>query len=420
MDPNRTAQKIAAAQRQRGKAEEATDWSLSVPGGRLRRKRGEDPMGQLQYAVTDGQGGTSTVVLPVERRGALAIRDKHRGRFWCSEDAGGCGGPLILKAGSQRIPHFSHHAGQSHGCPLDRDPTLARESYRHMAIQQALCAWLRRQGYSPEPEWVMPGGRADVSVTAGNLRYSLEVQLSPIEHETLRRRDLTYRRYIDHVTWLFDPALDTCATSHLLERDVAFHVAIDKDLSKVQIGTRFIDGTIKWSGLDECGLNDSGFHTPYWADAEQATARWRLLQRLQEALTSTLAQLRAREDDLAQSPWVRPPAAARLPLHGRPVAPTQASDLGGWTLRARRALFPEARAWTPATGWHWLAQLPEELHDSTRYLAYFTAEIYSNGTIASLPFHDTPDPARLQAQALIDEGLIEPYEVHGIARWRRT
>jgi hypothetical protein len=288
-----------------------------------------------------------------------------------------------------------------------------------MAIQHALCTWLRYQGYSPEPEWTMPGGRADVSVIAGNLRYSFEAQLSSIEREALRRRDLTYRAYIDHVTWLFDPALDTSATSHLLERDVAFHVAIDADLSNVQIGTRFIDGTIKWSRLDECGLNDNGFQTPYRADAEEAAARWRLLQRLQEALARTLAKRRARGDALVQSAWVRPTAGARLPLAGRPLARTQGSDLGGWTLRTKRTLFPEARVWTPAIGWRWLAQLPGELHESTRYLAYFTGVIYSNGTIATLPFHDVPDPARLQAQALIDAGLIEPYELRGIARWRR-
>ena len=375
-------------------------------------------MRTLRFAVSDGSRGVAAVVMPAARHAALAIKQRYGNRFWCSARAGGCGNELHLKAGPERVPYFSHRPGQREGCALEADPDLARDAYRHMAIQWVLCRWLRRQGLIPEQEWSFPGGRADIHVAIAGGHQSLEVQLSAIDDQSLRRRDDTYGRHFDHVTWLFAEELDTTASTHLAGRGVAFHVAIDEELSEVQIGTRFIDGTIRWSALDACLLNDGGVHTPFRSMSEAATRRWHL-RSIGDGLRRELARRRTqREVEDTRTPS-QPASAKQLRLFGGYLPPPSGHFTGAWTLKAKIRYFPEANSWTPGIGWDWLAQLPTSLQESARFLAYFVEVVHHGGPIDELAFADVPDPWMLQIAALADAGFIEAYEVAGILRWRR-
>ena len=63
-------------------------------------------LGHLRHAVTDGPDGIAPVRLPARQDAARRIKLLHGNRFWCSRQASGCGGNLIVIAGEIRTPHF--------------------------------------------------------------------------------------------------------------------------------------------------------------------------------------------------------------------------------------------------------------------------------------------------------------------------
>lgn len=386
-------------------------------------------MGHLRHAVTDGPHGTAAVALPTIRVAALSMKAAYGHAFWCSRAIGGCGAMLLVAAGAVRIPHFRHKPGERGDCILERDPLAAEASYRHLALQRALVAWIEAQGHDPRMEYALGGGRADVHVVIDGRRQSLEVQLSPITGAEWRRRDALYRAQIADVTWLFGDALGTRATEDLLAHGVAFHIHVDSDL-EVALGTRFVDDHIAWDELQHCKLAAGGVWTPHSASSLAASERWQHLtvvagafhaevQRREKA--QALANHHRREQESARR---RLAAAQHAPLLALPrrSQPWRLPSIGQypWTREARAALSEESDGWCPPQGWGWLDRVPLELQPSARLLAYYVCRIYSAGPLSQLCFDDVPDPNGHQIEALTSAGLITVYEVSGVARWRRS
>lgn len=381
----------------------------------------------LRYAVTDGPEGSVTIALPTSRAAALEIKAVYNHMFWCSRGIGGCGARLQVAAGQIRVPHFRHRAGELGGCAFELSPRQAEQSYKHLAAQQALLAWIQGQGSEAIIEFPVVGGRADLHVIIDGFRHSLEVQLSPKSDQEWMRRDTLYRRHFDVVSWLFGDDLGTRATEDLLRQDVSFHIYVESDL-EVAVGTRFIDGQIAWDDLSDCRLTSSGLWTPHSDQAIAATKKWRMLSVAARAMRDHLdsrwkqeanARGRGLREDLDrrrqvthQLPlmdWREIAASVRLPSQTRYP----------WTHAARMALAKEASAWAPNVGWGWLDTVPPDLRPSAQLLAYYVGCIYESGTIDQLSFHDVPDPEGQQVAALVHSGLIVLYEVSGVQRWRR-
>src|SRR4051794_38798664 len=95
------------------------------------RVAGTRARGELGHAVVDGPDGTAIVELPGARAAALRLKRQHSERFWCSTQAGGCGGQLLVAAGPVRMPYFRHRA-DAHACALAHDPERAARSYEHV------------------------------------------------------------------------------------------------------------------------------------------------------------------------------------------------------------------------------------------------------------------------------------------------
>jgi hypothetical protein len=176
---------------------------------------------ELRHAVVDGPDGLDACEVPTSRTEALTLRARHDNRFWCTTQAGGCGGRLELAAGEIVAPYFRHEAGVRH-CPLMRGDRSPADAYFHLAYQRALARWLRAQGYTPsiEHRFADGGGRADLHVSVESIRHSIEVQLSSISVTAWRERTARYADHVDQVTWLHGPQCESTLTADLLANTV--------------------------------------------------------------------------------------------------------------------------------------------------------------------------------------------------------
>lgn len=98
-----------------------------------------------------------------------------------------CDGPVNLKRGRVRVPHFAHLPGAD--CWLASEP----ESVTHLRSKQLLAKEFRNLGYEVRPEETYrdAGRRVDVAVTLPwwrNFRIAVEVQDSTIDVETMKKR----------------------------------------------------------------------------------------------------------------------------------------------------------------------------------------------------------------------------------------
>jgi len=161
----------------------------------------------LLWAVTDGPAGTKAVALLEDRLDARTLELYHGGEFWCSREAGGCGGRLVVHAGDKVRPYFRHHGNAR--CAFLSEEADAGPAYEHLRYQRALTAWLTGQGYRPRVTKV-PGqdGGAGLHVVVLEISHALEVQLSPLPDTSWRERDDRYRRHLQHVTWLYGPGAE--------------------------------------------------------------------------------------------------------------------------------------------------------------------------------------------------------------------
>ena len=222
---------------------------------------------EFLWAVTDGPAGTNAVALPGNCGSARRLDRHYSGRFWCSREAGGCGGQLIVRVGDEPRPRFHHHADVR--CRFTGRESDADRAYEHLRYQRALSAWLSAQGYRPRIAKV-PGqdGRTGLHVALDDVGHVVEVQLSPLSDTDWRERDDHYRSHARHVTWFYGPPAEAAATTEVAVRGVAF--ALRRHNVGLSVGVRDVDDHTSWVRLGACRLTTDGFHAP---GAEDARAR---------------------------------------------------------------------------------------------------------------------------------------------------
>lgn len=116
----------------------------------------------------------------VNGRPVEAARDLPVGTFGCPA----CDGPMLLKRGRVKVPHFAHLPGAE--CWSEA------ESVSHLRSKHLLAEKFRRLGYEVRLEETHrdQGRRVDVAVTVGDKghRVAVEVQDSAIAVETMKAR----------------------------------------------------------------------------------------------------------------------------------------------------------------------------------------------------------------------------------------
>ncbi|WP_309133472.1 competence protein CoiA family protein [Cellulomonas sp.] len=360
----------------------------------------------LRHAVTDGPTGTAGVVAPPAHDAAARLRAEHR-MFWCTTQAGGCGGVLDLHVGKVRIPHFQHRRDASACALTTRD---AGPSYAHLAYQRELAAWLAGQGYEATIEHRFDdAGRADLHVLVEGVAHTLEVQLTDIGAHTWKDRDARYRAQVDRVTWLHGPASRTTATTERVERDYALRIGRDAD-SGVRVGVDTIgdDGATVWAPLRECRITPAGVWTPHLetalrelAETRAEEARRRAAEEAERARRA--AQEAARRADLERE---QQEARARRAASQAQRAPATAAahvvpSPGMRTTADWRRLHPDLPLWGPDhPGWAWLREYPVEHHEAGMYLAITVVRLYSRGGYSMLANPDLPAEV---AQAMVED-----------------
>ncbi|MGK5174035.1 hypothetical protein [Geodermatophilus sp. CPCC 205761] len=213
--------------------------------------------GELLWAVTDGPAGENAVPAPEDRLDAGRLARHHRGGFWCSTRAGGCGGRLVLQAPGGGRPSFGHPGGAR--CALTEAD--AGRAYEHLRYQPALTAWLAGQGHDARLErGPDPGGHSGLHVVVDELGVVLEVQLAPLPDTAWRERDDHLRRRHRHVTWLYGPEAEAAAVTEVAVRGVA--VALRRHHVGLSVGVRDVDDRTRWVRLAACRLTADGFAAP--------------------------------------------------------------------------------------------------------------------------------------------------------------
>lgn len=101
-----------------------------------------------------------------------------------------CKEPLILKAGTVRIPHFSHKH-HSDCISTSSEP----ESFRHLQGKTHLYEFFKKLGLYVKLEYYIPliQQRADLFVKHDGQKYAIEFQCSPLSHQRFKERANGYR-----------------------------------------------------------------------------------------------------------------------------------------------------------------------------------------------------------------------------------
>jgi hypothetical protein len=225
---------------------------------------------ELLWAVTDGPAGTKAVQLPEDPLEARRLRQHYGGALWCSTQAGGCGGRLVVHAGDRLPPHLRHHGNAA--CGLLGPGSDPGRAYEHLRYQRALTAWLTGQGHRARLEKVPgPGGATGLHVVVDDLSAALEVQLAPLPDAAWRERDDHHRRRVRHVTWLYGPAAEPSAATEVAVRGVA--LALRRHDVGLSVGVRDVEGRTRWVRLAACRLTAAGFWAPGVEEARTLHAR---------------------------------------------------------------------------------------------------------------------------------------------------
>ncbi|MFS0703242.1 competence protein CoiA family protein [Cellulomonas sp. 179-A 9B4 NHS] len=323
--------------------------------------------------MTDSPTGTATVVAPPSHDAAARLKAAHR-TFWCTTQAGGCGGVLILYVGTVRVPHFQHLPGASPCVLSSRD---AAPAYAHLAYQRELTAWLADQGYDARIEHRFDdAGRADLHVLVGGVAHTLEVQLTDIAVDAWQDRDARYRTHVDHVRWLHGPASTTTARTERVTRDYALRIGRD-EVGGVRIGvdTTGVEAAIAWVSLAECRMTAAGVWVPQLEAALRNIAARADAARRPAAEEATSRQLRV------------PQLAALERRTGAHVEPPP----GLRTTADWRRLQPDLPLWGPDhPGWAWMREHPVEQHAAGMYLAMTVTRLYFRGAYSMLANPDLP------------------------------
>ena len=108
-----------------------------------------------------------------------------------------CGAVVVLRAGRRVVAHFAHRP--------DSACAAAGESLRHVLAKRILLDALAARGMTVAVEAPLgPARRADLLVTDGARRFTIEVQDSPITVEAMKARERADRRAGCAATcWIF-------------------------------------------------------------------------------------------------------------------------------------------------------------------------------------------------------------------------
>jgi competence protein CoiA len=126
-----------------------------------------------------------------------ALRSTHS--FHCPH----CSKPLILRLGTQKVPHFAHES-------IARcDPNYESESMIHFTGKKLIYELLAKENRAVEMEKHFPeiAQRADVFTSNGNCHYAIEFQCSSISSNLLTQRTKGYQRIGVVPYWLLGPPL---------------------------------------------------------------------------------------------------------------------------------------------------------------------------------------------------------------------
>ncbi len=383
----------------------------------------------LVWASIDGPHGVRAVTLPAERWGALALKDHHRGEFWCTTEAGGCGGRLIANAGEIRRPYFRHHAGAP--CQYLSRPDSAGPAYEHLQYQRHFQRWLVDQGLNATLEKVLGAdGRTDLHVHVERVSHSLEIQLSPMPTQAWHEREGRYRRHVHHVTWFYGPGAESASAMEVSRSGVAFDLRPGPE-----IGVRDVDNTRHWVPLKDCRLMPDGLQVPGLAEARalqdqrqkeqmaKATAAREAL-----ALAEVEREQRREAQERANREYFERQAAQRDALEKQRRARVQQLRLDAqededdpYGVAPWEQRFPESRAWTPGIGWSWLEHLPAEARRPARALAY-TTQVLSFAATEHSALPELTDPElRDRLFALLESlGVISRQAFPTFVRWERA
>ena len=360
----------------------------------------------LRHAVIDGPSGTTDVVAPPSHPAAGRLKVQHPS-FWCTTQAGGCGGILDLHVGTVRIPHFQHRRDAS-GCALThRD---AGGAYAHLAYQRELATWLDAQGYTATIEHRFDdAGRADLHVVVEGVAHTLEVQLTDLGVHVWKDRDERYRSHVDQVTWLHGPNASRTALTDRVLRDVALR--IDREAGQVRIGVDTDATETAWAVLQECKITPDGVWTPHLEPTLQLLAAARAeAERRRQAKEDERARRAAEEaerraarelrEQAARARRVAEPARPAPPIPARAPVPLMLAP-GARTTEQWRRLHPDMPWWGPDhPGWGWLHRYPDEQHEAGMFLAYTVLHLYARGAYAMLA---NPDLAPGVSAAMVTD-----------------
>jgi hypothetical protein len=225
---------------------------------------------ELLWAVTDGPAGTAPVALPEEGSAARVLDVHHDGGFWCSREAGGCGGRLVLRVRDGTRPQF-RHSGDAR-CTFTGRESDAGPAYEHLRYQRAVEAWLVGQRHRPRLEKLPgPDGRTGLHVVVDDVSHAIQVQFSPLPDTSWRERDDRCRRQVRHVTWLYGPEAESAGDTELAVRGVAY--AVRRHNTGLLVGVRDVDGGTRRVRLGACRLTADGFEAPGTGEARALHAR---------------------------------------------------------------------------------------------------------------------------------------------------
>lgn len=119
---------------------------------------------------------------------------KKNAQFYCPV----CKERVILKAGSQKIPHFSHQ--KSSNCASISEP----ESIQHMQGKRDLYLWLVNQRFEVHLEKYLPAikQRPDILLNRNGQWFAVEYQCSPISLTLLIQRTNGYKAQHISPIWI--------------------------------------------------------------------------------------------------------------------------------------------------------------------------------------------------------------------------
>lgn len=100
----------------------------------------------VQTAVVGQAKSRIPVTMPLNRKGALEVRDRYqRYGFWCGIWLGGCGRELTTRIGRERVPHFAHHPemdGEPFRCQRSNN---GLDSAEHLYVSHDIERWSKSQ-----------------------------------------------------------------------------------------------------------------------------------------------------------------------------------------------------------------------------------------------------------------------------------